>query len=257
MSAYKVILLFCLLISLGLEIEGRRGGGRGGRPKGWIKSGNNGHPLRNHLNPTWNGYDPFVPPAMGLKVNVNMYLREVGPLNLDDNSFRLQVTMRHEFNDSRLAYQASDFAPEMINIVNEEEIANIWQPDTFVRNERSVQFHDAMAPNRYLRVYPDGRIQTSQRVTLQLSCPRLKTQLEETNEAKCYMDIASYGYQACCIAYEWKEGKPIQVDEGYQGFLVPKSAGRTMRPPTTSRCDVETSTGKYSCIRLEMVFVQN
>ena len=103
--------------------------------------------------------------------------------------------MRHEFNDSRLAYQASDFAPEMINIVNEEEIANIWQPDTFVRNERSVQFHDAMAPNRYLRVYPDGRIQTSQRVTLQLSCPRLKTQLEETNEAKCYMDIASCKYK--------------------------------------------------------------
>merc|ERR1711944_69721 len=108
MPAYKVILFFCLLISLGLEIEGKRGGGpgggRGGRRRGWIKSGNHGHPLRNHLNPTWNGYDPFVPPSaangMPVKVHVNMYLREVGPLNLDDNSFRLQVTLRHEFSDS-------------------------------------------------------------------------------------------------------------------------------------------------------------
>ena len=106
----------------------------------------------------------------------------------------LQVTMRQEFNDSRLAYRPSDFAPEMINMVNEDEIANIWQPDTFVRNERSVRFHDAMSPNRYLRAYPDGRVKTSQRVTLQLSCPRLKTQLEETNEANCFMDIASCKY---------------------------------------------------------------
>jgi len=261
MSNYKVIFALCLLISLGLEIEGRRGGGRGGRRRGWKKSGNFGHPLRNHLNPTWNGYDPFVPPsaanAMPVKVHVNMYLREVGPLNLDDNSFRLQVTMRQEFNDSRLAYRASDFAPEMINLVNEEEIENIWQPDTFVRNERSVQFHDALAPNRYLRVYPDGRVKTSQRVTLQLSCPRLKSQLEETNEAKCFMDIASYGYHETAIAYAWKEDKPIQVTEVNQGFLVPKWAGRSMREPTTSRCDVKTSTGKYSCIRLQLVFVQN
>ena len=55
-----------------LEIEGRRGGGRGGRRRGWIKSGNNGHPLRNHLNPTWNGYDPFVPPSAA---NGNKYLK--------------------------------------------------------------------------------------------------------------------------------------------------------------------------------------
>ena len=102
--------------------------------------------------------------------------------------------MRHEFNDSRLAYRTSEVTPEKISMVNEDEIANIWQPDTFVRNERSVQFHDALAPNRYLRVYPDGRVKTSQRVTLQLSCPRLKSQLEETNEAKCFMDIASCTY---------------------------------------------------------------
>ena len=105
----------------------------------------------------------------------------------------MQVTLRQVYNDSRLAYREGNGAPEHITLSG-DEIDTIWQPDTFVRNERSVQFHDAMAPNRYLRVYPDGRIQTSQRVTLQLSCPRLKTQLEETNEAKCYMDIASCKY---------------------------------------------------------------
>merc|ERR1712037_1236 len=90
MSACKVVLLFCLLVSFGLEIEGRgRGGGRRGGRQGWRKGGNNGHPLKNHLNPTWNGFDRFVNPTAvhgePVKVEVNMFLREVGPLNLDDS----------------------------------------------------------------------------------------------------------------------------------------------------------------------------
>ena len=65
------------------------------------------------------------------------------------------------------------------------------------------------------------------------------------------------GYQEADIAYAWKEDQPIQVHDGYPKFLVPKWAGHTLRKPTVGRCDVVTSTGKYSCIRLQMVFVQN
>ena len=48
-----------------MEIEGRpgRGGGRRGGRQGWRKGGNNGHPLKNHLNPAWNGFDRFVNPT--------------------------------------------------------------------------------------------------------------------------------------------------------------------------------------------------
>ena len=59
--------------------------------------------------------------------------------------------MRHEYTDSRLAYRResiNDTTPEMITMVHEDEIDLIWQPDTFIRNERWVIFHDAMSPNR-------------------------------------------------------------------------------------------------------------
>ena len=47
-----------------LEIEGRgRGGGRGRRGRGGGGGGNSGHPLKNHLNPHWNGFDQFVAPS--------------------------------------------------------------------------------------------------------------------------------------------------------------------------------------------------
>merc|ERR1712156_875931 len=100
MSAYKVLLICCLLISLGLETEGRgRGGGRGRRGRGG-GGGNSGHPLKNHLNPHWNGFDQFVAPsALGepVTVEVNMYVREVGPLNLEDNVGEITFSMHYKY----------------------------------------------------------------------------------------------------------------------------------------------------------------
>jgi len=265
MSACKVVLLFCLLVSLGLEIEGRgRGGGRRGGRQGWRKGGNNGHPLKNHLNPTWNGFDRFVNPTAvhgePVKVEVNMFLREVGPLNLDDSSFTLQVTLRQVYNDSRLAYREGNGAPEHITLSG-DELDTIWQPDTFVRNERKLVFHENLqsysAPNMYARIYPDGKIQMSQRVTMQLSCPKLKYQLEASNEAQCSMDLASYGFKENEMAYLWKDDQPIQVNPHYEGFVIPRDAKISLKKPTVGRCDVTTSTGKYSCIRLFFVFTKN
>jgi len=261
MSAYKVLLICCLLISLGLETEGRgRGGGRGRRGRGG-GGGNSGHPLKNHLNPHWNGFDQFVAPsALGepVTVEVNMYVREVGPLNLEDNSFALQITLRQVYNDTRLGYNTRNGrAPDYITL-NGAEMERIWQPDTFIRNERGVLFHEnlnsATTPNMYARIESTGKIQMSQRVTLKLSCPRLNTQLKESGEANCPMDIASYGYREEDLKYVWKGDHPVQTNPGYEGFVVPTSKGIKMKIPTAERCDVVTSTGKYSCLRLKMVF---
>ncbi len=146
-------------------------------------------------------------------MEVNMYLREIGPLNLDRKvqtpfytnsiskvcdssqsnilqSFDIQVTLRQSFNDSRMGYYVSNNGPSLITLVG-EDMDSVWLPDTFVRNERNVVFHDALRPNAYARVKPCGTIETSQRVTLELSCAKLKADLMESGEATCHMDLAS------------------------------------------------------------------
>merc|ERR1719228_1213541 len=264
LSAYKVILLFCLLISFGLEIEAGRGRSRGrGGHRGGGGGGNAGHPLRNHLNPSFNGFDPYVSPSAitgnPVQVEVNMYVREIGPLNLEDNSFNLQVTLRQIFNDERLAFRTTRGSPEYITLTG-EELDSIWQPDTFVRNERGIIFHENLVsfqkPNMYARIYPDGKIQMSQRITLKLSCPMLKQQMETDKEATCPMDIASYGYREEDLTYAWKGDHPVQTNPGYDGMVIPTSAGIKLKIPTVERCDVVTSTGRYSCLRLKMDFIK-
>jgi len=96
------------------------------------------------------------------------------------------VTLRQVFNDTRLAFNAN---MEFITLTG-EDVDAIWTPDTFIRNERKVIFHDGLKPNNFARVYPNGNVVISQRVTLDLSCPGLKD-FETTGKATCSMDIAS------------------------------------------------------------------
>ena len=45
-----------------------------------------GHPLRHHIYPHWQSYDPRLPPNnRPVIVDVDMYLRELGPVNFGDD----------------------------------------------------------------------------------------------------------------------------------------------------------------------------
>ena len=103
------------------------------------------------------------------------------------------MTFRQEYQDSRLAWTSNN-AEEHVTLTG-EEAESVWMPDTFVRNERSVIFHDALVPNKYARIFPDGTVLTSQRVTLQLSCPGLQTAFKSrSGPHECDMEIASCKY---------------------------------------------------------------
>ena len=59
------------------------------------------------------------------------------------------------------------------------------------------------------------------------------------------------GYREDDIAYDWDKENPVQVYAASTEFL---NEGIELESHSTERCDVETRTGKYSCIRLNFVF---
>merc|ERR1712170_11337 len=247
-------LLFIFALFHGLEAQAFAGNGRGGRGRN-RRGRHNDNPIKHLLYPRWNRYDRSLKPPtenadQQLDITVNMFVRELGPLNIDDNSFRMQVTFRQEYMDSRLSWDSNN--PEEHLTLTGEEADSVWMPDTFVRNERSIVFHNAMVPNKYARIYPDGRVLTSQKVTLQLSCPGLKRAFTRGNGPhECGIDIASYGWKAEELNYRWKPTNAVQSSSDTTKFL---NDGFKLDAHRTERCDVETSTGKYSCIRLVATF---
>ena len=118
-------------------------------------------------------------------------------------SFRVQVTLRQEYNDPRLEFASTGSNLSHVSLLG-EEVDTIWQPDTFVRNERKVIFHESLRPNKYARVFNDGNVLMSQRVTFILSCPDLAKGIA-TSKVDCPFTLASCKYNAGTLKSPFSE----------------------------------------------------
>ena len=83
----------------------------------------------------------------------------------------------------------------------------VWMPDTFFRNEKDAKFHDIIQPNLYVRVFPDGDVLYSIRVSLTLGCP-MDLALFPLDTQTCHLTIASYGWASNDVLYQWKVRLP-------------------------------------------------
>ena len=66
----------------------------------------------------------------------------------------------------------------------------VWMPDTFFCNERHGRMHNVLVPNLYVRIFADGMVLFSIRVSLTLSCP-MNLKLYPLDRQTCPMQIAS------------------------------------------------------------------
>ena len=93
-------------------------------------------------------------------------------------------------------------------------------PDTFFRNEKEGKFHNIIQPNLYVRIFPNSDVLYSIRVryiihsfrylnkllfqvSLTLDCP-MNLKLFPLDTQTCHLTIASYGWTARDLEYQWK-----------------------------------------------------
>lgn len=100
------------------------------------------------------------------------------------------------WNDARLAYgrllnwSPADPAPPFILLVPDDPDQRIWMPDTFFQNEKNAQRHMIDKPNVLIRVYSNGDILYSVRLSLTLSCP-MSLREYPMDKQTCFIDLAS------------------------------------------------------------------
>ena len=66
----------------------------------------------------------------------------------------------------------------------------VWMPDTFFRNEKTGHFHNILVNNVYIRIFPNGDVLYSIRISLTLSCP-MDLKLYPMDRQTCALKIAS------------------------------------------------------------------
>uniref|UniRef100_A0A671PXU9 Glycine receptor subunit alpha-2-like n=1 Tax=Sinocyclocheilus anshuiensis TaxID=1608454 RepID=A0A671PXU9_9TELE len=159
------------------------------------------------------GYDARIRPNFkGPPVNVtcNIFINSFGSVAETTMDYRVNIFLRQKWNDPRLAYSeypdsSLDLDPSMLD--------SIWKPDLFFANEKGANFHDVTTDNKLLRIFKDGTVLYSIRLTLILSCP-MDLKNFPMDVQTCTMQLESFGYTMNDLIFEWLEKGPVQVAEG-------------------------------------------
>ncbi|KAL6487729.1 hypothetical protein MHYP_G00043550, partial [Metynnis hypsauchen] len=155
--------------------------------------------------------------------------------------YRVNIFLRQQWNDPRLAY--SEYPDDSLDL-DPSMLDSIWKPDLFFANEKGAHFHEVTTDNKLLRIFKNGNVLYSIRLTLTLSCP-MDLKNFPMDVQTCIMQLESFGYTMNDLIFEWQENGPVQVADGLtlpQFILKDESDLRY--------CTKHYNTGKFTCIEV-------
>merc|ERR1719422_2630624 len=154
-------------------------------------------------------YDNSLRPDFGgghTLIEVNMQVRSMGPISEMDMSYIMDCYFRQSWVDKRLSFEGYEGALAL----SIEMLRKIWKPDTYVYNGKKSYLHTITTPNRFVRLFPNGRVLYSQRLTIRAPCIM---NLEDfpMDKQRCPLRIGSFGYTAEDLIYQWTTGRGVNI----------------------------------------------
>ncbi|XP_016331738.1 glycine receptor, alpha 4b isoform X1 [Sinocyclocheilus anshuiensis] len=191
------------------------------------------------------GYDARIRPNFkGPPINVtcNIFINSFGSITETTMDYRLNVFLRQQWNDPRLAYKeypddSLDLDPSMLD--------SIWKPDLFFANEKGANFHEVTTDNKLLRIFQNGNVLYSIRLTLILSCP-MDLKNFPMDIQTCTMQLESFGYTMNDLIFQWLDEGPVQVADD---LTLPQFVLKEEKD--LGYCTKHYNTGKFTCIEVK------
>uniref|UniRef100_A0A452UDZ7 Gamma-aminobutyric acid type A receptor subunit rho3 (gene/pseudogene) n=1 Tax=Ursus maritimus TaxID=29073 RepID=A0A452UDZ7_URSMA len=118
--------------------------------------------------------------------------------------------LRHYWKDERLSFPSTT---NKSMTFDHRLIKKIWVPDIFFVHSKRSFIHDTIVENLMLRVYPDGNVLFSLRITVSATCfmDFSRFPLDTQN---CSLELESYAYNEEDLMLYWKQGnKSLNTDE--------------------------------------------
>uniref|UniRef100_H3BDA1 Glycine receptor, alpha 4a n=2 Tax=Latimeria chalumnae TaxID=7897 RepID=H3BDA1_LATCH len=191
------------------------------------------------------GYDARIRPNFkGPPVNVtcNIFINSFGSVTETTMDYRVNVFLRQQWNDPRLAY--SEYPDDSLDL-DPSMLDSIWKPDLFFANEKGANFHEITTDNKLLRIFKDGNVLYSIRLTLILSCP-MDLKNFPMDIQTCTMQLESFGYTMHDLIFQWLKEGPVQVAEG---LTLPQFILKDEKD--LGYCTKHYNTGKFTCIEVK------
>uniref|UniRef100_A0A3P8YLW1 GABA(C) receptor n=1 Tax=Esox lucius TaxID=8010 RepID=A0A3P8YLW1_ESOLU len=178
----------------------------------------------------------FAGPAV--PVGVDVQVESLDSISEVDMDFTMTLYLRHYWKDERLSFPSTT---NKSMTFDGRLVKKIWVPDVFFVHSKRSFIHDTTTENIMLRVYPDGHVLYSLRVTVTAAC-NMDFSRFPLDSQTCTLELESYAYTDEDLMLYWKSGdESLSTDDriSLSQFLIQKFH-------TTSRLAFYSSTGWYN-----------
>uniref|UniRef100_A0AAY4DD15 Gamma-aminobutyric acid type A receptor gamma3 subunit n=1 Tax=Denticeps clupeoides TaxID=299321 RepID=A0AAY4DD15_9TELE len=163
------------------------------------------------LNNLLKEYDKKLRPDIGVKptvVDVDIYVNSIGPVSSIDMEYQIDIIFAQTWTDTRLRYNST---MKLLTLTS-NMVGLIWIPDTIFRNSKNAEAHWITTPNQLLRIWNDGRILYTLRLTINAEC-QLQLHNFPMDEHSCPLSFSSYGYPRDEMIYKWRKNSIELADQ--------------------------------------------
>ncbi|KAK5643820.1 hypothetical protein RI129_007665 [Pyrocoelia pectoralis] len=177
-----------------------------------VRQRNNHQNISTLLDNLLRGYDNSVRPDFGgppAIIEVDIMVRSMGPISEVDMTYSMDCYFRQSWVDKRLAFAGNSKDTLALSI---SMLARIWKPDTYFYNGKQSYLHTITTPNKFVRLYQDGRVLYSSRLTIKAGCPM---NLEDfpMDIQRCPLKFGSFGYSSQDVIYQWNRARQVAIAE--------------------------------------------
>ncbi|TKS87385.1 Gamma-aminobutyric acid receptor subunit rho-3 GABA(A) receptor subunit rho-3 GABA(C) receptor [Collichthys lucidus] len=160
---------------------------------------------------TWQGPGSLqVLEAAAIPVGIDVQVESIDSISEVNMDFTMTLYLRHYWKDERLAFPSRN---NQSRTFDSRLVKKIWVPDVFFVHSKRSFIHDTTMENIMLRVYPDGNILYSVRVTVTALCS-MDFSSFPLDTQNCSLELESYAYNENDLMLYWKNGNDsLRTDE--------------------------------------------
>ncbi|XP_019875611.2 glycine receptor subunit alpha-2 isoform X1 [Aethina tumida] len=191
-------------------------------------------------------YDKMRPPKRdGNPTIVYFHVTVMGLDSIDEGSmtYAADIFFAQTWKDHRL--RLPENMTSEYRLLEVDWLKNMWRPDSFFKNAKSVTFQTMTIPNHYMWLYKDKTILYMVKLTLRLSCA-MNFMIYPHDTQECKLQMESLSHTTDDMIFQWDPDVPLVVDEHIE---LPQLA---LVNNYTADCTQVYSTGNFTC--LEVVF---
>uniref|UniRef100_A0A3B4TB55 GABA(C) receptor n=1 Tax=Seriola dumerili TaxID=41447 RepID=A0A3B4TB55_SERDU len=158
-------------------------------------------------------HDFAMRPGFGgaaIPVGIDVQVESIDSISEVNMDFTMTLYLRHYWKDERLAFPSRN---NQSRTFDSRLVKKIWVPDVFFVHSKRSFIHDTTMENIMLRVYPDGNILYSVRVTVTALCS-MDFSSFPLDTQNCSLELESYAYNENDLMLYWKNGNDsLRTDE--------------------------------------------